>query len=154
MCLLFVIDTESRQVLLGSKRNGLGSGRVVGLGGHVEVDEEPRDAAVRESFEEAQVRVMPDALTGAGTVSFRFPAKPAWDQDVHVFTAHAWDGVPVVSDEIDPEWHAMDELPWTRMWDDARYWLPQVLAGSTIRASVEFAEDNATVSDARVELLT
>lgn len=32
------------------------------------------------------------------------------------------------------------------MWDDARYWLPGVLAGGNVRARFTFAEDDATVS--------
>jgi hypothetical protein len=36
------------------------------------------------------------------------------------------------------------------MWDDARYWLPRVLAGQHVEAAITFADDCATV--ARIEL--
>jgi hypothetical protein len=36
------------------------------------------------------------------------------------------------------------------MWDDARYWLPRVLAGQHVEATITFADDCATV--ARIEL--
>jgi hypothetical protein len=32
------------------------------------------------------------------------------------------------------------------MWDDARYWLPVVLAGQRVRANITFAADCATVA--------
>jgi 8-oxo-dGTP diphosphatase len=32
------------------------------------------------------------------------------------------------------------------MWDDAKYWLPSVLAGEHVTATITFAEDCATVA--------
>ena len=32
------------------------------------------------------------------------------------------------------------------MWDDARYWLPRVLAGERVRATFSYADDCETVA--------
>ena len=139
------------EVLLGYKKRGFGLGKVVGLGGHVEAGESPVAAAVREVAEEAGVVVEPADLTLAAVVEFRFPARPAWDMHVVVFTAGRWRGEPAVSDEIAPAWYPARALPLERMWDDARYWLGRVLAGERLRAQLVY--DDACERVARARLL-
>lgn len=138
------------EVLLGHKRTGLGTGKVVGLGGHVEPGESPAEAAVREAKEESGVVVPLSALTEAARLTFLFPYQPAWDMDVVVFTATRWSGEPSESDEIRPEWFATEALPFDRMWQDAPYWLPRVLAGERLRATFSYAADNEAVAAAEV----
>jgi 8-oxo-dGTP diphosphatase len=134
-----------REVLLGYKKAGFGAGRWVGLGGHVEDGEEPAHAAVREVAEESGLLVAASALTHMATLSFVFPARPAWDQTAEVFAATDFSGEAAESDELIPRWFAVDELPLHGMWDDARYWLPLVLAGQPVTAEITFADDCATV---------
>ncbi|MFI9581284.1 hypothetical protein ACIHCQ_05455 [Streptomyces sp. NPDC052236] len=47
-------------------------------------------------------------------------------------------------------WFPVEQLPFEEMWDDARYWLPQVLAAQAIEAEIVFAEDCETVAEATV----
>ncbi|MDR2256107.1 MAG: 8-oxo-dGTP diphosphatase [Arthrobacter sp.] len=148
MSLVYLLDLERRRVLLGLKHRGLGTSLILGLGGHVEPGETSAEAAMREVLEEGGVVVDPADLTPVGQVRFRFPFKPSWDQDVDVFTATRWAGEPhAASDEITPRWYAMERPPLERMWDDARYWFPEILAGGTVDATFVFAEDNATVAE-------
>jgi 8-oxo-dGTP diphosphatase len=134
------------EVLLGHKKTGLGTGKVVGLGGHVEPGESAAEAAVREVKEESGLCVPQAALTEAAHVTFLFPAQPSWDMDVVVFTGAGWSGQPEESDEIRPQWFPVAALPFGRMWDDAPRWLPRVLAGEHIRATFSYAADNETVA--------
>lgn len=152
MCLCFLIDErpDRKRVLLGEKLTGFGAGNVVGLGGHVDAGEDARTAAVREVREESGIVLDRATLDHAATVVFRFPARPSWDQIVEVFTAAVWQGESSPSDEIRPQWYDLAALPLADMWDDASYWLPLVLGGRRIRAEVSFADDNRTVSEARL----
>jgi 8-oxo-dGTP diphosphatase len=134
-----------REVLLGYKKAGFGAGRWVGLGGHVEDGEKPADAAVREVAEESGLVVAASALTHMATLTFVFPARPTWDQTAEVFAAADFSGEAAESDELIPRWFAADKLPFDGMWDDARYWLPLVLAGEPVSARITFADDCATV---------
>jgi 8-oxo-dGTP diphosphatase len=148
MCLCLLTGSGAdgrRRVLLGHKKTGLGTGKIVGLGGHVEPGESAKQAAVREVEEEAGLVVNPAALREVAEVTFLFPARPRWDQIASVFSASEWTGEPTESEEITPRWFPMDELPLTRMWDDARYWLPQALAGQRLTACFTFADDCETV---------
>lgn len=153
-CLCFLIDDPGdrpARVLLGRKRRGLGRGKIVGLGGHVEPGEDGPAAAIRETAEESGCVVEAAALRPAANLSFRFPDKPEWEQDVEVFIASRWQGDPVSTEEIIPAWHALDALPFDEMWDDNRYWLARVLAGERLTVHVVFGPDNQTVlsSDVR-----
>jgi 8-oxo-dGTP diphosphatase len=133
------------QVLLGRKKKGLGLGNIVGLGGKLEPGETPVDAAVREVEEESGLTVTRDALTPMGVLTYLFPHRPAWSQRSNVFVATAFSGTPRESDELNPEWFTIADLPVDDMWDDARHWLPGVLAGVPVAATFTFGEDLATV---------
>jgi 8-oxo-dGTP diphosphatase len=147
-CLCLITRTTGGQpeVLLGRKKTGFGAGKWVGLGGHVEDGEKPVMAAVREVEEESGLIVRPDELAHMATITFLFPARPAWDQTADVFATAAYQGEPAESDEIAPRWFPVADLPLDGMWDDARYWLPLVLAGHHVTAEVIFADDCETVS--------
>jgi 8-oxo-dGTP diphosphatase len=152
LCLLTrAAASGERQVLLGHKKTGLGTGKVVALGGHVEDDEAPDEAAAREVKEEAGIAVDPAALTEVAHITFLFPACPRWDMTVNVFAATEWDGEATETAEITPRWFPVTALPLDRMWDDARYWLPRVLAGERLRATFSYEADCETVASARIE---
>lgn len=148
LCLLTRVGGDGRQVLLGHKKTGLGSGKIVALGGHVEPGESPALAAAREVKEEAGIVVAPDDLRETAFVTFLFPVRPQWDMVVSVFTSANWSGEATETAEITPEWFPFTALPLNRMWDDARYWLPRVLAGEHIRATFSYAADCQTVAEA------
>lgn len=156
MCLCFVVDgplEAPRAVLLGHKKRGLGTGNIVGLGGHIDPGESDRGAAAREAREESGLEVDEDDLQHRADVVFTFPARPSWDQTAAVFVTDRWLGDPTSTDEITPEWFALDALPLERMWDDAKYWLPRVLAGERLGVDIVFAEDCSTVRAATIEPL-
>ncbi len=137
---------DGPEVLLGEKRRGLGTGRLVGPGGKREPGEAAVDTAVREVAEEVGLRLDPDDLEARGTLDYRFPFRPSWSQVSDVFVCRRWQGDPTGSDELVPRWIPVHAVPYDAMWDDARYWLPGVLDGGRVRARFTFAEDNATVA--------
>nr|WP_279671462.1 8-oxo-dGTP diphosphatase [Flexivirga meconopsidis] len=141
MCLTYLIRNEGTpqaQVLLGHKRRGFGTGKVVALGGHVEPGETTLEAAVRETHEESGFVVLPADFAAAGQVRFRWPDKPSWDMDVDLFRATWWTGDLEASDELEPEWFPVDGLPLEEMWDDARICVPFVLRGDAIDAEIAY----------------
>ncbi len=135
------------EVLLGFKKTGFGAGKWVGLGGHIEPGEKPVQAAVREVAEESSLVVPPDSLSHLASLTFVFPARPSWDQTAEVFVTTQYEGQPAESDELVPIWFPVSELPFDEMWDDARYWLPIVLGGERVTATITFGADCATVAD-------
>jgi len=107
-------------ILLGYKKAGFAQGKLNGFGGKVEVGETIEHATVRELEEEAGIRVAQHDLTQMAHLTFFFPARPEWDQVVHVFLARRWEGEPAESDEMKPMWHKATEIPFAGMWQDDR----------------------------------
>jgi 8-oxo-dGTP diphosphatase len=155
LCLLTrVVGDGERQVLLGHKKTGLGTGKIVALGGHVEERESAAEAAAREVTEESGIEVATDSLREAAHITFLFPTCPAWDMTVEVFTSGSWRGEAAETEEIRPEWFPVAELPFDRMWDDGKHWVPRVLAGERLRATFSYAADCATVADSAIAPLS
>lgn len=129
---------KNNNVLLGYKKKGFGKGNYLGIGGKVEKDEKIKDAAIRETFEEIKVIVL--KLQHIGVLNFYFPHIPdeSWNQQVHVFITNKWKGQPEETDEIRPEWFVKNLIPYEKMWDDAKYWLPEILKGESVNAEFLF----------------
>ncbi|WGD36630.1 8-oxo-dGTP diphosphatase [Lysinibacter sp. HNR] len=144
--LIRTAEDDTREVLLGVKKRGIGVGKLVGPGGKLEVGETPAQAIVREIAEETGLRVNPQDLREAGKIDYSFPSHPQWDQKSTVFVLHSWVGTPVNSDELELDWYPLDQIDYSAMWDDAQYWLPKVLRGGSVSAAFTFAEDLSTVA--------
>ncbi|WP_139417478.1 8-oxo-dGTP diphosphatase [Agromyces laixinhei] len=137
------------EVLLGRKKHGLGTGYFVAPGGKLEAGESATDAAVREVFEESGLVVVAADLEPRGLLSYHFPHRESWSQESNVFVCRRWAGEPAGSDELDPEWFDVRDIPLDEMWDDASRWLPGVLDGGTVRRTFVFGSDLATVVEER-----
>jgi len=133
------------EVLLGRKLTGLGLGRLVGPGGKLEPGETSVQAIIREAAEEVGVAIDAADLDERGSIDYHFPHREAWSQASTVFVCRRWSGAIVASGELAPEWFPIDAVPFGEMWDDARRWLPGVLAGGGVDARFTFGEDLATV---------
>jgi 8-oxo-dGTP diphosphatase len=149
VCYLLRESGGRTQVLLGRKKHGLGRGYFVGLGGKLEPGEAAVEAAVREVHEESGVTVRAADLEPRGLLTYLFPHREAWSQESSVFVARTFTGDPAPSDELDPEWFALDDVPLDEMWDDAKRWLPGVLAGGQVRRTFVFGSDLSTVVQER-----
>lgn len=137
----------SGDVLLIEKQRGLGEGKLVGPGGKLEADETPLECVVREVREELAVDLVDPYKVGEFT--FRFG-----DEDprlVHVFRANDLDGTPSESPEAVPRWFPADDLPYDRMWEDDRYWLPHLLADEAFTAHFVFDADGDVLEEKRVQ---
>ncbi len=128
-------------VLLGRKKTGFGAGKYNGFGGKVEAGESFLDAAIRETWEEAGIVLQPYDLKYCGALEFIYPANPADDNIVRIYSACNWHGVPKESREMVPRWFPVDEVPYDQMWLDDRHWLPRVLRGESVEGKVVFASD-------------
>ena len=152
LCLIRRHTASGPEVLLGHKKTGFGVGKWVGLGGHIEDGEKPVSAAVREVHEESSLVVPADSLHHMASIQFVFPARPSWDQTAQVYVTWVFDGEAAESDEVSPRWFGEDQLPFALMWDDAKYWVPAVLAGQRVDVTITFAADCATVASIEPEI--
>ena len=135
LCLLIKED----KILLAMKKRGFGMGKWNGVGGKLDLLKGDKDilaTAVRETKEE--IGIIPKELDKVAVLSFYFPYKKAWDQDVHVYLIKDWDGEPTETEEMRPKWFKINELPFDQMWDDDKFWLPKILQGKKLKAKFIF----------------
>ena len=139
------------KILLPMKKRGFGAGNYNGYGGKKDpVDNTIDETAIRELWEEARLTARAEHLDRRAVIDFHFPAKPEFNQRVHVYFLEQWEGEPVETEEMKPEWFNMDAILYDKMWDSDRIWLPIVLSGKKIGATFVWKEDNKTVDSYRI----
>jgi 8-oxo-dGTP diphosphatase len=136
-CAVLCFIRNGSRLLLIHKKTGLGKGKINAPGGRILPGELPVHAAVREVREE--VGLTAGELTRVAELDFIFA--DGYSLRGFVFIARSFAGTPVSTPEADPFWCAEDEIPYDRMWEDDRYWLPRVLAGERILGRFIFDKD-------------
>jgi len=141
------------QVLLAMKKRGFGEGRWNGVGGKVEAGETIESAMIRETQEE--ISVTPTIYEKVGDIRFDefFKGEPTL-MHVHIFVASEWEGEPVESEEMKPKWFSTTDIPYTEMWSDDPYWLPQVLDGKKISADFKLDVNDTIIDHTVVEVMS
>ena len=134
--LLYII--KDGKILLIEKKRGLGKGLYNGVGGKVEEGETPIQAAIRECKEE--IGVEPKNVEWKGVIEFINDGSVY--SYVHVFTANDYEGEIKETDEAKPVWFPLSEIPYDKMWEDDRTWLPTIIEkNKMIYASFEFVNN-------------
>ncbi|MCY4658052.1 MAG: 8-oxo-dGTP diphosphatase [Gammaproteobacteria bacterium] len=125
------------EVLLIDKLRGHGEGKVNVPGGKIE-SETPEEGAIREVKEE--VGLVVEDLNLVAKLRFH-----DFETDYrvlgYVFTTSQFSGDPRTTDEANPFWCPRQKIPYERMWEDDRLWLPVVLAGQYSDADLLFEND-------------
>ena len=146
-----VRKTQNDQLLLGLKKRGIGCGKFNGFGGKVKENETVEEAVLRELYEETSIKSQTKDIRKVGELTFLFPSVPEWDKIVHVFLIDGWEGEPIETDEMRPIWFDFQSIPFEKMWQDDKHWLPLILQDKKVRASFVFKEDNERIQDMKLE---
>lgn len=128
---------NNNELLLIHKKTGLGAGKINAPGGRIEPNETPRHAAIRETEEETGI--IPLNPEQRAELSFIFTN----GYSIHgtIFLATTYSGTMIETPEALPFWRSLDNLPFERMWEDDKLWLPKVLHGAYIKGFFIFDED-------------
>ena len=141
--LLFLIKDD--QILLAMKKRGFGAGKWNGVGGKIEPGESLEAALVRECQEE--ISVTPLSWKKVAELDFMQDVETEpWHMYVYAYISFEWEGEPLESDEMQPEWFQFSNIPYEQMWDDDPHWLPKVLQGSSVRGKFAFDENDKLLS--------
>ncbi|HEY1074194.1 MAG TPA: 8-oxo-dGTP diphosphatase [Patescibacteria group bacterium] len=138
--LVLLVNYDEQKILLAMKKRGFGAGRWNGYGGKVKGEESIEGSAVREIQEEANVALQEEDLKKVAHHSFYSPAFGT--VEVHTYIAEEWEGEAVETEEMRPEWYSFKEIPYKDMWQDDKYWLPEVLKGRHLRGEFWFDKDD------------
>ena len=133
-----LIVYQHPRILLGKKKVRFGNGKYNGFGGGVNNGESLEDCAIRETFEEAGIRVKNLERIGENLFQFETSEK---DHKVHFFKTNEYQGDPRESDEMKPEWFDITNIPYNNMWEDDKYWLPLLLTGKKFIGNFHFNKE-------------
>lgn len=133
--LVYVI--RGGEMLLMRKKRGLGAGKINAPGGKVDPGETLEQCARRETEEEVRIEV--GKLDYCGDNRFQFA--DGYSLHAHVFRATEFAGTPTETEEADPMWVPLDQIPYSEMWEDDELWLPLVIRGQWFTARWLFDED-------------
>ena len=122
--LTLCIPIKNDEVLLGMKKRGFGCGRWNGFGGKLEEGETIEQATLRELYEE--VGIKDGQLKKAGVLEFSFENDEKFLQ-VHIFKLLDFTDEPIETEEMEPQWFNVSEIPFQQMWSDDEYWFPLLL---------------------------
>lgn len=136
------------EVLLAMKKRGFGEGKWNGTGGKVEPDETIEQAAVRECQEE--IGVTPQYIRAIGVLAFRQSHNQDFGHRAHIFTTDQWEGTPIETEEMRPEWFDVASIPYDQMWADDPLWLPLALEGKPFSGEVTLGPDGQIISSSIV----
>jgi 8-oxo-dGTP diphosphatase len=130
--LMFIV--KDGRILLIEKKRGLGAGKINGPGGKIDPGETPLQSVIRETQEE--LLITPLGARKLGELWFAMSDCP--DILCHVYRADDHVGVPTETDEAVPVWTGLDAIPYSRMWEDDRHWLPLLIDESTFQGRFIF----------------
>lgn len=132
---MFIV--QDGKVLLIEKLTGIGMGKINGPGGKIDPGENAEQAIIRECQEE--LHITPHNPVKVGELCFAMTHIP--DIHCHVFIAEKFTGEPTATYEANPFWQEIDKVPYDKMWQDDRYWLPQVLNGEVFHGKFDFINE-------------
>lgn len=147
--LTLVLIHRHPQILLGMKKRGHGEGRWNGFGGKVGTDESILEAAHRELQEESGITAK--NLVKVGELDFEYQ-KEGEVFVTHIFKSENYEGEPIETEEMRPQWFHLDEIPFNEMWPDDIHWFPLVLTGKTFRGRFLFADNNTILEKELLEI--
>ncbi len=131
------------------KKRGFGQGRWNGFGGKVEKNENLEDTAKREVFEEAGIRV--ENIEKMGILNFSWYNKQELIE-VHVFKTNQFNGTIKESEEMEPKWFDIDQIPFTAMWSDDIHWIPLLLDNKKFNGIFVF-DDNDQILKHKIKII-
>lgn len=139
---------KDNQILLAMKKRGFGEGKWNGVGGKADPGESAQAAAIRECSEEIGVRPINPRMVGS--IKFYEKTDPSFGHHAHIFLAEKWEGKPLETEEMRPQWFAIQAIPYNDMWVDDPHWLPLMLDGKLFEASFTLDGDELVSHDVKI----
>lgn len=122
--LWFII--ENWKIMLAMKKRWFWAWLYNSVGWKLEKWETVEQWMIREANEEIWVNIK--KLEKVGVLHFYFDEHKDWNQSVYVFFIKDYTWNVEESEEMKPFWFDLDKIPYDKMWEDDKIWLPWVLS--------------------------
>jgi 8-oxo-dGTP diphosphatase/2-hydroxy-dATP diphosphatase len=125
-CLVY----DHPQILLGLKKRGFAQGTWNGFGGKVQDGELLEQTARRELLEECGI--VAEEMELAGILEVEYQGK-GQVMEINIFHVKKFQGEPLESEEMKPQWFQIDQVPMQNMWPDDEYCFPLFTSGKKFK---------------------
>lgn len=128
--LIFLVKKEENiitEICLAMKKRGLGVDKWNGAGGKPKEGESFEDCAIRETKEEIGVDIK--YMYQVSEMYFKTNNSSDWNEHVKAYFCEKWIGEVTESEEMNPKWFKVSDIPYSNMWPEAVTWLPKALEG-------------------------
>ena len=119
------IMVKDGKIFLWEKMRGFAKWVLNWIWGKQEGDESMDKCMIREAKEEIGVNIIEQEKVWIMT--FIFEEKPEFNLTVHLYNIINYTWEPKESEEIKPFWFDLDNIPYEKMWEFDKYWLPRIL---------------------------
>ena len=146
--LSFVFDGD--RLLMIHKKRGQGAGKWNVPGGKIQDGEKSISAAIRETEEETGLT--PKHPEKIGTLEFHFPKGNHWENVCEVYVSKSYSGCLIKeTEECTAAWVPVSEIPYEKLWDSDRRWLPLVLKREPFHRVYVFDENDIVIEEKTLE---
>lgn len=128
--LIFLVKKEENiitEICLAMKKRGLGVDKWNGAGGKPKEGESFEDCAIRETKEEIGVDIK--YMYQVSEMYFKTNNSTEWNEHVKAYFCEKWIGEVTESEEMNPKWFKVSDIPYSKMWPEVVTWLPKALEG-------------------------
>lgn len=134
-CISIVLD--SNKILMIYKKRGLGKGLYNFPGGKIKSNEKGEECAIRELKEETGL--IGEIAEYVGKITFIIDENHI--EEMSIYLIKKFKGNIIETDEAIPMWVNVNEIPYDKMWEDDKEWVPLVLAGYKIKCKFYFSNN-------------
>lgn len=148
--LCLVVDTQNKKILMIHKKRGQGAGKWNFPGGKVSLGETSLEGAIRETIEETGITPRGLILVGHLVFLFQKTGTDSWNNECEVFLAGDFFGELISeTEECSATWVSLDKIPYEKMWETDREWLPLALTKTEFSMEYLFDENNRILKGKR-----
>jgi len=137
------IIIKNWKILLAMKKRGFWEGKFNWPGGKLEKNETPQQAMIREAYEELKIKIKRQELIWK--INFYFKNKPERNLEGYIFYVDNFEWTPQETEEMKPYWFDLDKIPYEKMWEDDKIWLPKAIKKEKFKYNFYFDENQKLI---------
>ena len=131
------------KILLAMKKRGFWEWKLNWPGGKLEKNETPQQAMIREAYEELKIKIKRQGLIWK--INFYFKNKPERNLEGYIFYVDDFEWTPQETEEMKPYWFDLNKIPYDKMWEDDKIWLPKAIKKEKFKYNFYFDENQKLI---------
>lgn len=136
LCYL-IKDNKVLFLLRNKKKNDINQNKYIGVGGHIEINENKEQALLREVKEETGLTLLDYIYHGE--IIFSYDDNK---EKMHLFSSSCFVGEEIICDEGELHWVNKEDIMSLPLWEGDKYFLPLLLNNETnIKLTLVYKND-------------